>query len=92
MFVIYDKQTTIIFKPFKTKEFKSIGAAKRQLNEFAKIYNTDMSGYAIADEITFHSTIEKTVKRKNLMSGLEYDEPINTPPYMSPACESYWSM
>ncbi len=92
MFVIYNKETTIIFKPFKTKAFKSIGAAKRQLNEFAKIYNVDLTKYAIADEITFHTTIEKTVKRKNLMSGLEYDEPINTPPYMSPACESYWSM
>jgi len=92
MFVIYDTQTTAILKPFKTKEFNSKGAATRQLNEYAKMHNADISKYAIADAITFSETIEKKVIRKNIMTGEYYYEPINTPPYMSPACESYWSM
>jgi hypothetical protein len=32
------------------------------------------------------------VKRKNLMSGKEYEEDINTPLCSSPASETYWSM
>lgn len=32
------------------------------------------------------------VKRVNLMSGLVYEEDINTPHYCSPASESYWTM
>jgi hypothetical protein len=32
------------------------------------------------------------VTRINLMSKKEYQEPSNTPGYMSPASEAYWSM
>ena len=31
------------------------------------------------------------VQKKNLMTGQPYMEPYDTPPWMSPACESYWS-
>lgn len=48
--------------------------------------------FAIADKSDFHANIEKTVRRTNLISGLEYDEPVNTPNYCSPASETYWSM
>jgi hypothetical protein len=34
----------------------------------------------------------KMVTRVNLMSGLEYQEAEDTPCFMSPSCESYWSM
>jgi len=33
----------------------------------------------------------KWVMRKNLISGLEYCEAWDTPAYLSPSCESYWS-
>ena len=32
------------------------------------------------------------VERVNIMTGLKYQEPRTTPVFMSPACESYWSM
>lgn len=35
---------------------------------------------------------EQMVERVNLMSGLKYMERRDTPAYMSPACDSYWSM
>jgi len=35
---------------------------------------------------------EDLVERVNIMTGLKYQEPRNTPVFMSPACESYWSM
>ena len=34
---------------------------------------------------------EQMVTRRNLISGVEYQERRDTPCYMSPACDSYWS-
>jgi hypothetical protein len=42
-----------------------------------------------ADE---YSMVEPMVERTNMMSGKKFMESINTPGYMSPASESYWSM
>ena len=33
----------------------------------------------------------KMVTRRNLMTGQEYQEPEDTPGYLSPASEAYWS-
>jgi hypothetical protein len=67
------------------------------LAEFCQATNgvvkaTDKADYAIADEADFHNTIELFVTRVNMMSKKSYQERTNTPCYMSPACESYWSM
>jgi hypothetical protein len=32
------------------------------------------------------------IERTNIMTGKKFLEPINTPVFMSPASESYWSM
>lgn len=48
------------------------------------------AGLAEADY--YHKNIERFVTRKNMMSGEEYRESINTPNYMSPSSEAYWSM
>ena len=34
---------------------------------------------------------EDLVERVNIMTGLKYLEPRNTPVFMSPACETFWS-
>jgi len=47
---------------------------------------------AIAEAQFYHKHIEQFVERVNMMSGKKYTESINTPNYMSPSCESYWSM
>lgn len=39
-----------------------------------------------------YSMVEPMVERTNMMTGKKFMESINTPNYMSPACESYWSM
>ena len=39
-----------------------------------------------------YKKVEPMVTRRNMMSGEEYQESINTPCFMSPSCESYWSM
>ena len=54
-----------------------------------------MFRYGIAEAEYFHKSIEKSVKRKTLDIGYgskEYMETVNTPNYMSPASETYWSM
>lgn len=34
----------------------------------------------------------RTRRVRNLMSNLEIDIPVNTPSYLDPSCEAYWSM
>ena len=77
-----------------------MAAAKAGLTRIAKaegLLKTDPNyaeyRYAIAEAGYFHKTIERQVKRTNMMDrSIEFMEPVNTPSYMSPASESYWSM
>ena len=105
MFVIYEISTTrLVSRPSKyarmtQKDFNTLGSAKAFLTKWAKgtarACNFDSfkpDTFAIADIKDFRQNIEKQVIRTNLMSGKEYKEPLNTEAYMSPSCESYWSM
>lgn len=90
-----------VARPDHRQSYKTMAAAKAGLTRIAKaqgLLQTDPNHavyrYAIAEANYFHSMIEQKVKRKVLdgFGGKEYMEPINTPSYMSPASESYWSM
>lgn len=48
--------------------------------------------YAISRKNHFHDTIERKVAKRNLSTGIVYEETVNTPAHMSPATETYWSM
>ena len=48
--------------------------------------------WTVVEYSAYKAVPVKMVKRINMMSGLEYEEPEDTPCFMSPACESYWSM
>jgi hypothetical protein len=48
--------------------------------------------YAYTTLEDYNKNVVYMVTRINLMSGLPFEEPSNTPGYMSPASESYWSM
>ena len=48
--------------------------------------------YGIAELGWFRDFIEKGVMKRNMMSGEDYFESVNTPNYMSPSSETYWSM
>lgn len=52
----------------------------------------NIGGYMYSTTEDYNTKIVHMVTRVNLRSGLEYQELSNTPCYMSPACESYWSM
>ena len=86
-------------RPDHRQSYKTMAAAKAGLTRIKKAENllpTDPNyadfRYGIAEAEYFHKTIEKTRTRKNMMSGLDFTETVNTPGYMSPASESYWSM
>ena len=82
--------------------YKTMAAARAAVTRMSKRYRADLLDsvndplfrYGIAEAEYFHKTIEKQVKRKVLegFGGKEYMEPVNTPRYMSPSSESYWSM
>ena len=108
MFYIYEKSSTYIIgkpdrngvaRPDHRQYYKTMSAAKAGLTRIAKaegLLETDDNHaffrYAIAETEYFHKSIEASRKAKNMMSGEWFVEPINTPAYMSPARESYWSM
>ena len=108
MFVIYHKQTTQIvgkdLKPDHRARYKSMAAAKAAITRAAKKMGVYSGGlmlidpshplyvYSIARDEGFFANIEKKVRKTNLMTGEEYVESVNTPIYMSPSSETYWSM
>ena len=90
-----------VARPDHRQSYKTMAAAKAGLTRICKaesLLPTDpnyaLYRYAIAEAGYFHKNIEKQVKRKVLegFGGKEYMEPINTPNYMSPSSETYWSM
>ena len=89
-----------VARPDHRQSYKTMSAAKAGLTRICKaegLLKTDPNyaeyRYAIAEADLFHKLIEKQVRRKSLMDETkEFMEPVNTPSYMSPSSESYWSM
>jgi len=98
MYIIYNKQTTETIKKLVsnrawfTHEFETLQGAKnyltRQVNQ-GKLIRED---YAIADCMTFANIIEKQETKRNLLSGKDFQQPVNTPLCCDPSSETYWSM
>ena len=108
MYYIYEKSSTYIIgkpdrngvaRPDHRQSYKTMAAAKAAVTRIAKaegLLQTDPNHavyrYGIAEANYFHKTIEKRVAKRNLSSGIVYEETVNTPAHMSPASETYWSM
>jgi hypothetical protein len=108
MYYIYEKSSTYIMgktgsdgvtRPDHRKSYATLGAAKAALTRITKAENllpTDPNyaefRYGIAASAFFHQNIEKSRTTTNMMSGKPIVEPVNTPGYMSPSSEAYWSM
>ena len=98
-YVVYNRNTTAI----ASKVYKTHAAAQAQLTRMRKAAagewgvirdaaDDPLYLFGVAEVAYYKQHIEKTVTRVNLMSGKEYQERVNTPIYMSPASETYWSM
>ena len=107
MYLIYDQQTTKILsregkRYYQQAAYKTYSAAQAALTRMQKKYvqregvaaqaQGPLYTAAIAEAEYYAKNIEKFVTRKNMMSGQEYTESVNTTNYMSPASEAYWSM
>ena len=87
-YVVYNKQTTRTARRSNGDEFFATAAtAQRHSNRYL-----NPNDYAVAEYADFRANIELKVERTNMMSGQKYMESVNTPNYMSPASEAYWSM
>ena len=92
-------------RPDHRKQYKTLAAAEAALTRASKQWwnmigrlgnepteNDPRYRMAIAAKAYFHQNIERKVAKRNLSTGIVYEEAINTPAHMSPACETYWSM
>ena len=100
-YIIGKPDSNGVARPDHRASYKTMSAAKAALTRICKAEgllpgdpNYGLFRYAIAEAGYFHKNIEKQVRRQVLegFGGKEYYEPINTPNYMSPSSESYWSM
>ena len=98
-YVIYDLASTQL----KSKAYKTPAAAQAALTRMRKARAEVFDGFltaendplftmSIAEINHYYANIERTVTRKNMMSGKEYTESVNTPLCCSPSSETYWSM
>jgi hypothetical protein len=93
-------QRTGEVRPDHRKAYKTMSAAQAALTRMSKRYRADLKEtvndpvyrYGIAEAAYFHSSIERSRTVENLINGVEFSEPVNTPNYMSPRSEAYWSM
>ena len=107
MYYIYDQSTTKILsregkRYWQKAEYKTMSAAQAALTRMQNKWvqregvaaqaQGPLYTAAIAEAEYYAKNIEKFVTRKNLMTGATYEESVNTPNYMSPASEAYWSM
>ena len=97
MWYVYDKDTTVIQKTLKTSAAAKAWITRKQ-KEFLANRNLYVSNdgplfdWGYADAEYFHRTIEKSVTRRNLMTGQEFSQSINTPRACDPSSEQFWSM
>ena len=92
-----------VVRPDHRQSYKTMPAAKAALTRMSKRYRADLLDtvndpqyrFGIAEAGYFHKNIEKTRIVYSIMDqGKEkpITETVNTPGYMSPSFESYWSM
>ena len=90
-------------RPDHRQSYKTMAAAKAALTRMSKRYRADlldsvndpMFRYGIAEAAYFHKNIEKSRTVYSIMDEAKekpITETVNTPGYMSPSSESYWSM
>lgn len=92
-----------VVRPDHRQSYKTMPAAKAALTRMSKRYRADLLEtvndpqfrFAIADAEYFHTNIEKKRTVYSIMDQAKerpITETVNTPGYMSPSSESYWSM
>ena len=91
MFIVYHIKSTM-----EKARYRRAHDAKRlvaKLNAAQSDWDRNhIGGYAYTDSADYNTNVVRMVTRVNLLSGKEYQEASNTPGFMSPSSEAYWSM
>jgi hypothetical protein len=75
--------------PNKARSYKTRGAAQATHTRLCRKAGWSAGDLSIVDTKDY---TPRMVTRKNLMSGAEFQEDVNTPYFCSPSSETYWSM
>ena len=73
----------------RTRSYKTYASARATRTRLCNKAGYSAGDLSIVDTKTYQP---RMVTRKNLMSGIEYQEDVNTPLCCSPASETFWSM
>jgi len=73
----------------RTQTYKTFASARATRTRLCNKSGWSAGELSIVDTKTYQP---RTVTRKNLMSGIEYQEDVNTPLCCSPASETFWSI
>ena len=81
-------------RPYGTFKFEGLGIHENgKTGRQARGELTgEMVEMKIVDSETYFNKIEAQEEVTNMMTGKKFKQSVNTPNFMSPACESYWSM
>jgi hypothetical protein len=74
------------------ESFASAGAARAAITREARRGAIQAADFDVADSTVFHSSIEKTETVKNILSGQDVVQSVNTPWCCNPSSETYHSM
>lgn len=88
-------KTAAAAKAHRTRLYKKAETIRSWDNEndvYVETLRYPKDSLEIAEAEHYHAKIEKQVTRRNLMTGKEFQESINTPLCCSPASNTYWSM
>ena len=101
MWYVYDKRSSAIVRSYKTHPAAQAAitrAHKKYVSHFpyaagSNVEEDDpLSWMAAAEAQWYHSVIEQRVTKRNLISGREFTQSVNTPRCCDPSSELYWSM
>lgn len=95
-YIVYHKDTTrflSLHPTVRTNEtsFATEAAAKaaRTREHNRRAINRD--DFLITDSDNYFANVQKLVTKRSLMTGQEFQQPVNTPLICDPSSETYWS-
>jgi hypothetical protein len=94
MFVLYDKESTKYVRQHgeDLDHFASQAAAKAARTRLAKAGKIEADKVEVAEKGYFVANVEKKEMVRNLMSGKEVEQSVNTPRCCDVSSELYWAM
>ena len=95
MWYVYDKNSTVIQRTVKTAAAAKAWITRQHREHLANTiayHDGPLFQFGYAEAQHFHQHIEKSETKRNLMTGEQFTQPVNTPRSCDPSTELYWTM